>query len=140
MKLGKGFINLNEGENQTLKITKVTYDEKYDKCKVTFKDDRGGSCTEQFLFTGKNGKPNEVALNIFTTLAMCALNDFDMQETEFDPQELEGCHVQADVTKDIVTDEDTGRTNTYYHVRNFKVAEIDDADADEEEDDEGLFD
>lgn len=32
MKLGKGFINLTEGENQTLEITKVTYDEKYDKC------------------------------------------------------------------------------------------------------------
>lgn len=139
MKLGKGFINLTEGENQTLKISKVTYDEKYDKCKVTFKDDRGGSCTEQFLFTGKNGKPNEVALNIFTTLAMCALNDFGMQETEFDPQELEDCYVQADVIKDIVTDEDTGRTNTYYHVRNFKVADLNDAEADEE-DDEGLFD
>ena len=137
MKLGKGFINLTEGETQTLHISKVSYDEKYDKCKVTFKDDRGGSCTEQFLFTGKNGKPNEVALNIFTTLAMCAFNDFTMQETEFDPQELEGCDVVADVTKDVVTDEDTGRTSIYYHVRNFKVAEVDD---DAEEDDEGLFD
>lgn len=137
MKLGKGFINLTEGENQTLKISKVTYDEKYDKCKVTFKDDSGGSCTEQFLFTGKNGKPNEVALNIFTTLAMCAFNDFTMQETEFEPQELEGCEVIADVTKDVVTDEDTGRTSIYYHVRNFKPA---DTNSDDAEDDEGLFD
>jgi hypothetical protein len=62
-----------------------------------------------------------------------------MQEIEFDPEELEGCYVVADVTKDVVTDNDTGRTNIYYHVRNFKVADVDE-EVEDDDDDEGLFD
>lgn len=144
MKLGKGFLNLKEGSNQTLLISKVTYDKKYDKAKVTFEDERGATCVEQYGFTKKDGKPNEVSLNIFTTLVMCAMNNFEMQESEFEPKELEGHYVIADVVKDEYVNEDTGKKGSYMHVRNFQPAEdMDPAEVEESEDeaeDEDLFD
>ena len=131
MRLGKGFVNLNEGKDQTLLISKVDYDPKYDKCKVTFKDEEtGGTCTESYNFD------HEVALNVFTTLAMCAMNDFTMREQEFDPETIEGCYIVGDVTKDTVEFDDGGK-GTFYHVRNFRVAKDD---ADEDIDSDALFD
>ena len=70
MKLTKGFKNLHAGKAQTLTITKVVYDEKFDKMRVHFKDEEGGTGIEQLMFVSKDDKPNEVALNIFSTIAL----------------------------------------------------------------------
>ena len=74
MKLTKGFKNLHVGKAQTLTITKVVYDEKFDKMRVHFKDEEGGTGIEQLMFVSKDDKPNEVALNTFSTIVKCALH------------------------------------------------------------------
>lgn len=149
MRLGKGFVNLEEGQDQVLLISKVAYDEKYAKCKLTFKDEQtGGTGTEQFTFKSGN-KVNDVALNIFTTIAMCAMDDFTLREKDFDPELLEGRHVLCDVLMEDVEFEDGGK-GRFPKYRNFRVArdvgaqdgeEADEADdAAEDDDDDGLFD
>lgn len=146
MRLGKGFVNLEEGQDQVLLISKVAYDEKYAKCKLTFKDEQtGGTGTEQFTF--KNGnKVNDVALNIFTTIAMCAMDDFTLREKDFDPELLEGRYVLCDVLMEDVEFEDGGK-GRFPRYRNFRVAKNvpgaeDGEEAEEaaEDDDDGLFD
>lgn len=141
MRLGKGFVNLSEGKDQVLLISKVAYDEKYSKCKLTFKDEEtGGTGTEQFTF--KSGsKVNEVALNVFTTIAMCAMGDFTLREKDFDPEELEGRRVVCDVLMEDVEFEDGGK-GRFPRYRNFRVckeAPQDSGGEAAEDDDDGLF-
>lgn len=140
MRLGKGFVKLSEGRDQTLLISKVAYDEKYDKCKLTFKDEEtGGTGTEQFTFMN-GSKPNEVALNIFTTIAMCAMNDFSLREKDFDPELLEGRYVVCDVEYEDVEFEDGG-SGSFARFRNYRSAKGAPVGAAEEDaDDDGLFD
>ena len=136
----EGFKNLTEGKEQTLLIKKVTYDRKYDKCKVKFVDDNYGSCTETFTFSNSQGKVNEMALRIFSVLAYCATHDFTIRDIE--PEEIEGKYIVADVTVDHVKNEETGEMRHYYHVRNFREADRPDAvdaDIDDEDDDDDPF-
>lgn len=150
MRLGDGWLNVEPGRDQLLKIVKVDESDKYEKVKVTFKDERGGTCTEQFMFE-RNGKVNEVALNIFTTIAMCAMDDTSLRNKDFDPEELVGRYVVADVVATEYTNPNTGKTGIYNNLKNFRVARDIDPDAVEDEpaeeeaesdddDDEGLFD
>ncbi|WP_165170625.1 hypothetical protein [Adlercreutzia sp. ZJ242] len=131
----KGFRNLEVGKEQTLLIKKVSYEEKYMKCKITFSDAEDRTLTEQFSFKGKKkGTLNEVALGIFSTIAKCATHDFT--DREIDPEEIEGLYVVADVYEQEVKDEDENVTGTYKHIRNFKEADVDfEEDADEDIDD-----
>lgn len=137
----QGFRNLEVGQEQTLLIKRVSYEEKYQKCKITFADEEGRALTETFSFKGKKkGSYNEVALGIFSTIAKCATHDFT--DREIDPEEIEGLYIVADVFAQEVKDEDGEVTNTYLHVRNFKEADVEivveEDDDDDEEDDEDM--
>lgn len=120
MKLTKGFKNLHAGKAQTLTITKVVYDEKFDKMRVHFKDEEGGTGIEQLMFVSKDDKPNEVALNIFSTIVKCALHDWSLEEID-DFDALVGCQVIADVTEDEV-EMKNGEVRVFTHLRNYKEA------------------
>lgn len=128
-----GFKNLVEGPDQKLLIKRVSYDEKYDKAKVTFADDKGGTQVEQYDFGGKNG---ETVLSIFFGLAMCALHCGE--DVDFEPEELEGHYIVADVIYDAWENEETGRSGHYVHVRYFKECPDDEADEPDEDMDEYL--
>ena len=128
MKLSKGFKNLHPGKAQTLTITKVVYDGKFDKMRIHFKDAEGATGMEQMLFVNAKDEPNEVALNIFSTIVKCALHDWTLEEID-DFDQLVGCQVVADVTEDEVTLKD-GSTRTYTHLRNYKEAPTDEGDLD----------
>lgn len=132
----QGFRNLEVGQEQTLLIKRVSYEEKYQKCKITFADEEGRALTETFSFKGKKkGTYNEVALGIFSTIAKCATHDFS--DREIDPEEIEGLYIVADVYAQEVKGEDDEVINTYLHVRNFKEADVEvAAEEDEEEDDD----
>jgi len=132
----QGFRNLEVGNAQTLKIKKVSYEEKYMKCKVTFADDEGRALTETYSFKGKKkGTYNEVALGIFSTIAKCATHDFT--DRDIDPEEIEGLYIVADVWEQVVENDEGEETGRYLHVRNFKEADVEsDEDEDEVEDDE----
>lgn len=133
--LTQGFRNLEAGKEQLLGIKKVTYDEKYMKCKVTFGDDEGRTLTETFNFKGKKkGTYNEVALGIFSTIAKCATHDFS--DREIDPTDIEGLHIVADVYEQVVTNDEGEETGRYMHVRNFKEAEDDEPEEEEDEEEE----
>ena len=134
----QGFRNLEVGEAQTLLIKKVSYDEKFMKCKVTFADDEDRTLTETFMFKGKKkGTVNEVALGIFSTIAKCATHDFT--DREIDPEEIEGLYIVADVYEQVVKDEEGDEKGRYKHVRNFKEAEADEP-GEEDGDDEDFWD
>lgn len=129
----QGFRNLEVGKEQTLTIKRVSYDEKYLKCKVTFADADDRALTETFSFKGKKkGTYNEVALGIFSTIAKCATHDF--KDREIDPEEIQGCQIVADVYEQVVKDDDGEITGRYLHVRNFKEADSDYEATDEEDD------
>lgn len=120
--LSAGFRNLEVGDAQVLAITASSYDERLAAAKVTFTDpDRGGSCTETFRFGHgpQRSRGQEVALDIYSTLAKHALHDWELEE--IDPDELVGALIVADVYKQDVVNEQTGAvTGSYIHVRNFK--------------------
>lgn len=143
----QGFRNLEVGTEQTLLIKKVSYEEKYMKCKVTFADDEGRALTETYSFKGKKkGTYNEVALGIFSTIAKCATHDFT--DRDIDPEEIEGLYIVADVWEQVVENDEGEETGRYLHVRNFKEADTEAADEEEEdiedeeddEDDDDLWD
>lgn len=122
--LSEGYRNLKVGEAQELEISRVEFDERKQTAKVTFADAEGGTCTEQFRFgtTATKSKGQEVALNIFSTLAKCALHDWQL--TEIDPLSIQGQLVVADVFQQEVVNEETGRSTFYTHVKNFHEAEV----------------
>lgn len=137
----QGFRNLEVGKEQTLLIKRVSYDEKFMKCKVTFADDQDRALTESFNFKGKKkGTYNEVALGIFSTIAKCATHDFT--DRDIDPEEIEGLYIVADVFEQVVTNDEGEETGRYLHVRNFKEFEDDAVDEDDEDgdDEEDLWD
>lgn len=143
----QGFRNLEVGTEQTLLIKKVSYEEKYMKCKVTFADDEGRALTETYSFKGKKkGTYNEVALGIFSTIAKCATHDFT--DRDIDPEEIEGLYIVADVWEQVVENDEGEETGRYLHVRNFKEADTEATDEEEEdiedeeddEDDDDLWD
>ena len=121
--LSEGYRNLKVGEAQELEISKVDFDERKQVCKVTFADAEGGTCTEQFRFgtTAVKSKGQEVALDIFSTLAKCALHDWQL--VEIDPHSIQGAVVIADVFQQEVVNQETGRSTFYTHVKNFHEAE-----------------
>ena len=135
IKLTQGFRNLEVGEEQLLTIKKVSYEEKYLKCKITFVDDEDRALTETFSFKGKKkGTYNEVALGIFSTIAKCATHDFS--DREIDPEEIAGLQIIADVYQQVVRDEDGEEKGRYLHVRNFKEVEVDEDEPADDDDDE----
>lgn len=126
LQLIRGFRNLKIGENQLLRVKKVSYDPKFNKCQVTFEDADGGTQTETFNFNGKKkGEINEVALGIFSTICKCVTHDFTDREIEV--ESIEGGYIMADVYEQKVdqTDEQGNVTDTkkYIHLRNWKEAE-----------------
>ena len=130
IKLADGFKNLRPGDAQTLTVKRVRYDEKYQKITVTFADAEGGTCTEHFCLIGKNGKPNDVAFGIFSTVYKCCKGGSTGDEV--DPCAIEGCRVLGDVHLQIVKDDDGNETGRYIHVRNFHEAEPAAADDDDD--------
>ena len=131
IKLTSGFKNLQIGDGQILLVKKVKFDEKFQKIALTFADDKGGTCVENFNLMGSNDKPNDVAYGIFSTIYKCCKGG----ETgdEVDPTDIEGCHIIADVYEQVVKDEDGDEKGRYIHVRNFREAEEDDEAEDEDE-------
>jgi hypothetical protein len=131
IKLAEGFKNLKIGDAQTLAVKRVRYDEKYQKIIVTFADAEGGTLTERFNLVGSNGKPNDVALGVFSTLYKCCMGG--KTGDEVDPCAIEGRRVVADVWEQIVKDKDTREEKArYIHVRNFHEAEPAAADDDDD--------
>ena len=140
IKLTDGFKNLQVGDAQTLLVKKVKFNEKFQKIAITFADDNGGTCVENFNLMGNNDKPNDVAYGIFSTIYKCCKGG--EAGDEVDPTAIEGCYIVADVFEQVVKDEDGDETGRYIHVRNFREADgaaedADDGDVDEDEDDEG---
>lgn len=119
--LSEGFKTLQVGDNQVLTISASSFDERLMTAKVTFTDpDHGGSCTETFRFGQgpQRSRGQEVALNIYSTLAKNALHDWTRQEIDAD--ELVDTLIVADVYKQDVTNEETGAVTSYIHVKNFR--------------------
>lgn len=138
LKLRDGFKNIPVGDAQTLEIKKVKFDTKFMKVVVTFSDGKGGTCSENFNLVDDKGNERDVPLGILSTIYKCAVGG----ETgdEFDPRDMEGYYVVADVYEQVVKDEDGNETNRYVHVKNFKEVEAE-AEADDDDDDFGdLFD
>lgn len=132
IKLRDGFKNLQVGDAQTLLVKKVKFNEKFQKIAVTFADDEGGTCVENFNLVGNNGKENDTAFGIFSTIYKCCKGG----ETgdEVDPTEIEGCYIVGDVFQQIATNDDGEETRRYIHVRNFREADAaDDGDDDGED-------
>lgn len=130
----QGFRNLEVGTEQTLLIKKVSYEEKYMKCKVTFADDEGRALTETYSFKGKKkGTYNEVALGIFSAVVKCATHDFT--DRDIDPEEIEGLYIVADVWEQVVENDEGEETGRYLHIRNFKEAADEEEDIEDKEDD-----
>ena len=130
--LRDGFKNLQVGDAQVLLVKRVKFNEKFMKIQVTFADERGGTCVENFNLRGSNGKPNDVAFGIFSTIYKCCTHDNSNREV--DPTEIEGCRIIADVYQQIVKDDDGDETGRYIHVRNFREFE---GDVDEDDEDDG---
>lgn len=132
--LTKGFRNVEVGPNQLLMIKKVVYDDKFGKLRLLLTDRDGGTMNEFFSFWKSKTKPNEVALNVFSTIAKAATGDWT--EREIEPAELVGCYLVVDV---IEQTSDDGKV--FKHIRNVKEAEDFepfDIDIDDDEEDEDV--
>lgn len=134
--LSEGFRDLEEGPAQLLTIAQVSYDPKFNKAQVRFEDAEGGSCFETYRMGKGKTRGEQVAANVFSTMAKHALHDWSIED--IDPDDLVGRTVIADVTRDKSTNSDTGEERWYTHVRNFKEARAE-AGADGAGDDDDLF-
>ena len=129
-KVKEGFRNLEVGDAQVLTIKRVKYDTEFDKMVVTFADDKGRTCSENFVFVTKDGRPNDVALGIFSVICKCCLGvDTD---DEIDTDDLVGCRIVADVYKQVAKDSDGNEKGTYIHLRNYNEYEQEEDDGDED--------
>ena len=98
-----GFTPMDEGI-QVLRIYGVEYKETFGNLTVYMCNAQAQTMRETFRFKGKDGKPNEGAMNAFSYFAKTAMDDFDMEDV--DPQELVGHYIQVEV----VHNESNGRT------------------------------
>ena len=98
VKLSEGFLNLQEGPQQVLKIYKVKHDTTFNKIRLYYMDERGATSNDQFQID-KSNKNRRVALNKFSTIAKAALNDFKAKN--IDPMTLEGKFIKADVYYEV---------------------------------------
>lgn len=117
--LRDGFRDIQPGDAQTLEVRKVTYDEKFQKIRVTFADEHGGTCTENFSLVKNNGEVNDVAYGIFSTIYKCCTHDESNREV--DPTDIQGRVLVADVYRQEGKDKDGNGTGRFYtHLRNYQ--------------------
>ena len=95
--LSEGFTVIPEGTH-IFKITEVSYKETFGKIEVKMETAKGLKHTERFSLIGKNGQPNEGAMNAFSFFAKTALNDFEL--TEIDHNDLVGRYMECVVEHD----------------------------------------
>lgn len=96
--LSEGFTVIPEGTH-IFKITEVTYKETFGKIEVKMETAKGLKHTERFSLIGKNGQPNEGAMNAFSFFAKTALDDFEL--TEIDHNDLVGRYMECVVEHDV---------------------------------------
>lgn len=96
--LSEGFAVIPEGTH-IFKITEVSYKETFGKIEVKMETAKGLKHTERFSLIGKNGQPNEGAMNAFSFFAKTALNDFEL--TEIDHNDLVGRYMECVVEHDV---------------------------------------
>ena len=96
--LSEGFTVIPEGTH-IFKITEVNYKETFGKIEVKMETAKGLKHTERFSLIGKNGQPNEGAMNAFSFFAKTALDDFEL--TEIDHNDLVGRYMECVVEHDI---------------------------------------
>lgn len=120
-KVTEGFRNIQVGDNQVLTIKKVAFDEEFQKARITFQDSKGGTLTEMFAFLGKDGKPNNVAIGIVSTICKCILGCETDEEVEL--EDIVGGKVLADAYLQITKNEQGEETGRYTHLRNFREYE-----------------
>lgn len=98
-----GFTPMDEGV-QVLRIYGVEYKETFGNLTIYMVNAQGQTMREVFRFKGKDGKPNEGAMNAFSYFAKTAMDNFSMEDV--DPEELVGHYIQVEV----VHNESDGRT------------------------------
>jgi len=96
--LSGGYTPIPEGTH-IFKITEVTYKETFGKIEVKMETAKGLTHIERFSLLGKNGSPNEGAMNAFSFFAKTALNDFEL--TEIDHNDLVGRFIECEVEHDV---------------------------------------
>ena len=96
--LSGGYTPIPEGTH-IFKITEVTYKETFGKIEVKMETAKGLTHIERFSLLGKNGSPNEGAMNAFSFFAKTALNDFEL--TEIDHNDLVGRFIECVVEHDV---------------------------------------
>ena len=96
--LSEGFTVIPEGTH-IFKITEVSYKETFGKIEVKMETAKGLKHTERFSLIGKNGQPNEGAMNAFSFFAKTALNNFEL--TEIDHNDLVGRYMECEVEHDV---------------------------------------
>lgn len=96
--LSGGYTPIPEGTH-IFKIVEVTYKETFGKIEVKMETAKGLTHIERFSLLGKNGSPNEGAMNAFSFFAKTALNDFEL--TEIDHNDLVGRYIECEVEHDV---------------------------------------
>ena len=99
-----GFSLMDEGI-QVLRIYGVDYNEKFGNLTIYMVNAKAQTMRETFRFKGKNGQPNEGAMNAFSYFAKTAMDDFGMEDV--DPMDLIGHYIEVEV---IHNETDDGRT------------------------------
>ena len=98
-----GFTPMDEGV-QVLRIYGVEYKETFGNLTVYMINAKGQTMREVFRFKGKDGSPNEGAMNAFSYFAKTAMDDFNMED--IDPMELVDHYIECE----IVHNESAGKT------------------------------
>lgn len=95
VKLAESTFNLIEKGRYVFKIVDVDYNEDFGKMKVSLQTKDGQKHTEQFNLIKPNGEPNEGALKAFSYFARTALNNYNVDEIDY--EDLLGCYIEATV-------------------------------------------
>ena len=98
-----GFSPMDEGV-QVLRIYGVDYNEKFGNLTLYLVNAKAQTMRETFRFKGKDGKPNEGAMNAFSYFAKTAMDDFEMEDV--DPMDLIDHYIQVEV----IHQDSNGRT------------------------------
>lgn len=95
--MSNDFLELEEGKDQVLLISKVTYNSDYEKITLTFVDRYGRSSRKPFVL-GKENASRSTAKSILSVIAKAATRDY--KSKAIDMFALEGKFIMADVARE----------------------------------------
>lgn len=105
-------------------IEEIVYNEVGNRVETRLKTESGRVMLYNYHFLTKDGKPNDIQLQMFARMAKAALNDNNAKSV--DPDKLKGLSFYAEIKHSVVPSLDhPGETKTFVNLKNYEPAKQD---------------